>query len=836
MDAPSYTPVIPPLQALNAITPYDGREDPDAWLNSIQAIAALYNWTDGICLKVARVRLTGPAWGWAQTRHFNSWAAFQQQLVSRYGETKESAIARLECCWQRTNEPVKDFAERYLQNAAKAGRIEDDALVYNFIQRLQPYVKLEVARQRLQSIEEIVTFCDFWSGLLHGGDENMDPTDTTAEPWPFSHPCNLSGRPGHPDGSPREPGYNGPAYRAPPLRDNNRGSAATTPRPAHMPQLNLHSVLPAPAAAPRDAALNKAQQKLMRLELDAHRRLQDKDREIRTLQFALKMQRQQQANKTQFSHVAPMYSTKVADTATDDEDDSNHELLPSVFVQQSAGSEPQCTRASVNHTTLTPAEAARPPVASPLQERVQAAREAARHMPCRSQPYDAPATPTAHQGAYAAAEASIATSPNMLSYAAQAVGDEAKRMSADICRGLHVASMQDATLPPQAVLTTLAGHLARDQALINSGHDMASTPSCGTTVLRGIVHEPLALGHALPLLASPGQSTHQNTQSDVCQPVQAVPGVTTACKVMTKTAGDPDKQRGNMQVNPPAQTIGGAWTPAYEAADCLLKAAVAVASSASATVPRDTAHMLWDSPVAPAPTQSSPRCFAATGKPFVGKDALAKLCFSETWDPGPAEDSDTLSAAAATALQQHDTAEKHLAEETPQTLPVNGILAVPPTTAQASEPIPPLTQAGRPDLQSRMQSYAWLNTKATSRISGSNARRQKQCMQCPVLPRLLTFGLTSLSTASPRLGVTEQTAAAKAPSADSAAALDHTGSAASPQCRHPLSHLWQGFAELHQEDLTMFDPGGPPPSPHITVLMCPGTVSVPKGASYAHQL
>jgi hypothetical protein len=39
-----------------------------------------------------------------------------------------------------------------MQDAEKAGRIEDETLVYNFTQRLLPELKVEVARQRLESI------------------------------------------------------------------------------------------------------------------------------------------------------------------------------------------------------------------------------------------------------------------------------------------------------------------------------------------------------------------------------------------------------------------------------------------------------------------------------------------------------------------------------------------------------------------------------------------------------------------------------------------------------------------------------------------------------------
>ncbi len=120
---------VPPGYALNAIERFDGSEDPNCWLDSIQDVADLYALSDSTCLKIAKIKLSGPARSWARYHQFADWFDFQTQLQSRYGETKASAICRLERCWQHPTESVKDFADRYLQDAEKAGRAQDDTLV-----------------------------------------------------------------------------------------------------------------------------------------------------------------------------------------------------------------------------------------------------------------------------------------------------------------------------------------------------------------------------------------------------------------------------------------------------------------------------------------------------------------------------------------------------------------------------------------------------------------------------------------------------------------------------------------------------------------------------------
>ena len=186
--APAHAPpglqaAVPSPQAINTIERYDGKRDPNAWLNSLQETAELYGWDAHTCLKVARIRLTDAAQRWAQSRQFNNWLEFQQQLDQRFGETKEQAIVRLDRCYQRPREAPKAFADRFLQDADRAGRNEDAALVYQFIQRLQPELRKEVLRRQPHSIDAAVDYCNYWLGAQGTPDPRYNDTyDSNYDP------------------------------------------------------------------------------------------------------------------------------------------------------------------------------------------------------------------------------------------------------------------------------------------------------------------------------------------------------------------------------------------------------------------------------------------------------------------------------------------------------------------------------------------------------------------------------------------------------------------------------------------------------------------------------
>lgn len=164
----------PDAEALELFDVFDGNQDPVSWLSDFETIASFYNCTRDTCLRIAKIRLQGPARMWAKGKSFANWAEFQRQLIQRFGDTKEAAVCRLEACWQYADEDIKSFADRFRELADRAGRQEDDALVYMFMQRLQPDLKMEAARQRLSTIDAIVDFCSYWLSMQNDNRDNSD--------------------------------------------------------------------------------------------------------------------------------------------------------------------------------------------------------------------------------------------------------------------------------------------------------------------------------------------------------------------------------------------------------------------------------------------------------------------------------------------------------------------------------------------------------------------------------------------------------------------------------------------------------------------------------------
>jgi hypothetical protein len=72
-----------------------------------------------------------------------------------YSETQESAAARFSCWLQQHGELPQDFADRVLQVADRAGRTEEDALVYQSLCQLLPNLREEAAHTQPSSIDRI---------------------------------------------------------------------------------------------------------------------------------------------------------------------------------------------------------------------------------------------------------------------------------------------------------------------------------------------------------------------------------------------------------------------------------------------------------------------------------------------------------------------------------------------------------------------------------------------------------------------------------------------------------------------------------------------------------
>lgn len=247
--------------AINTVQVYDGSKDPNAWLNHVRETADLYDWAPADCLRVAKVKLADAAQRWAQARNFTTWAEFAQQLDQRFGETKETAIVRLDRCYQRSGEPIKAFADRFLHDADRAGRTEDAALVYQFIQRLQPDLKTEVLRVKPRSIDDAVDHCNYWQGAQG----TLDPRNQENAAQGPNRPAYKSRMPASDDWQPRRPQYDnrrsppGGAPQRAPFRDVSNRPRGPGPSPSPQPAAN-------PSAA--NAAVDELTKRFQRLEIN----------------------------------------------------------------------------------------------------------------------------------------------------------------------------------------------------------------------------------------------------------------------------------------------------------------------------------------------------------------------------------------------------------------------------------------------------------------------------------------------------------------------------------------------------------------------------------------
>jgi thymidylate kinase/transposase InsO family protein len=318
---------LPTPQALNAVERYDGKADAHAWLDSLSTIADLYNWSDDVCLCVAKIRLAGPAQRWSCLRKFHDWEDFQEQFTRRFGETTESAIARLSRCFQKPNESPKAFADRFLEDAERAGRTEDAALVHQFLCHLRPELRREAARKRPRTIEDIVDFCNYWLGATAEDplwqanlaepyktsnwrkvrfDEGYNPkikspTRDLAEAdtkWPEE-------RNRYNDNSDRAAG--GSSYRSNRFNDRSSNNNGNNSRPFRRDNPNRsYNPSPARSAAADNAPasdIDNLTKQFERLRLDNDSKLKEKDKELRHLRYLL--QQKQATESTGVNYMLP---------------------------------------------------------------------------------------------------------------------------------------------------------------------------------------------------------------------------------------------------------------------------------------------------------------------------------------------------------------------------------------------------------------------------------------------------------------------------------------------------------------------------------------------------
>jgi hypothetical protein len=334
---------------LNAVERYNGQSDAHAWLDSFNTLADLYNWSEDVCLRVAKIRLTGPAQRWGSLRTFHDWDDFQEQFTRRFGETRESAVARLSRCFQTPNESPKTFADRFLEDAERAGRTEDEALVYQFLRHLRPELRKEAARKQPRSIEQIVDFCNYWLGATADDDmldSFLEDARTSPRRWVrFDEDNNISYRPRRNDtpeldtkwpearnryndnndraaGGGRNRFNDCPPATNRPFRPQGRDGPGRNPNPP--------PARPAPAAPVSSPDIDGLTKQFERLKLDRDNQLKEKDKEVRHLRYLLQQQQRQATTEAAgVNYMLPCDLDSFSDTSDDSIDtESLPDLLP----------------------------------------------------------------------------------------------------------------------------------------------------------------------------------------------------------------------------------------------------------------------------------------------------------------------------------------------------------------------------------------------------------------------------------------------------------------------------------------------------------------------------
>lgn len=515
-------PGLVSAQMLNAFKDYNGQKAPDTWLQTFNMIANLFSLPDELRYKVAITKLTDEAQRWSHNRCFRNWDDFQAQLSNRFGESPGTAIARLEACRQGENEPPRAFADRFLHDAEKAGRQEDDALVFTFMQRLNPDLRQEVLRHQPKTIEDAVEYANWWLGAQVGTYANNNYNGAGG---------GYSSTNSHYHYNNYNNGGAGGYYRATRAPNNNNnfnnssGGYGNNRSPFNRPLARNNAPLRPPrpfqemtnrprvaAPPPKPAAAANAIDDLVRgmagLQLNLQqqndakaKQLEAAQRQIRTLQFALDARAPQinflgeEQDEEEGEDNYSLRDHMLAAAELDLDPDS----LAEIMAKRPAEGDVISRQIPVKRTAIDPASNPYVPTRPTYLQRAghtpavnptpAGARPVAARMPRNRIPLApmaaAPAngnlaTPAAAaagnnrpQAPRAATTGNTTTRAPANAPAAVLANEKAKKITADICRSIKMDGQVEDTLPLKAVLLIVAGRLAGSSKLIKLGEEMA---------------------------------------------------------------------------------------------------------------------------------------------------------------------------------------------------------------------------------------------------------------------------------------------------------------------------------------------------------------------------
>jgi len=453
------------------------------------------------------------------------------------------------------NESAKDFADRFLEEAERAGRGTDSALLHQFIRSLNPDLKLEVTRQRPSSMEEAIEFCSYWTGANadNGHDDrvafsNAKPPVNGQTRWsdrsprnnppPFANPqWQQNGRNNQQGGRPRNPfSYGHSNTNGYPPRANNQG------RPPFSRPFQAHQPPQGRAPNTTAAALDDLTRQMGRLQIN----LQQTTAENNRLRAALR-----QSGGPSDENIGIMEDTEFPCNPYDFADDSYCDQFMVKRPQPDGDNLPYTRmphkRVAINPSNQTPYMAPRaatppaPPMPPHARDDSQPGRQAAaaeldhatRRMPRGRIPFQAapyPSNPTA---------AAAAQRPASQRQDAASLANDKGRDIAEQLGKVKVDARKEAAVLPKAIMFCAAGHMVGDAALIDKGKALAREVEA--VVRRIAPGQPILANMAAsdrnpaPILSSPNSEcpipvlNHQpHTLSEI-----------STCKVQASLAGQP---------------------------------------------------------------------------------------------------------------------------------------------------------------------------------------------------------------------------------------------------------------------------------------------------------
>lgn len=277
---------------------------------------------------------------------------------------------------------------------AKAGKAVDETTVYSFIKRLQPGLRIEAARHRFDTIDEVVSYCNYWLafnlpspskpsvrfsddaypmgasvvGVKPPNNRNANNSNHAGFRNGFNQPRN-DGRKGFHD---RGPTFKPAAPYRPPFKDMGNRGWSTAARPA-----GSTGHTPAAVATTQSNDIEDLTRSLEKLQINLSQRLAEleaKEHENRHLRHVL--QTQVRDGRVGASGQINYLDVEFDDNSAAQDYDPQYleELLASLFAKHPRdGSDPFLQRAPAKRVAVNPkgnhpyVPARRPPIPSPSE-------------------------------------------------------------------------------------------------------------------------------------------------------------------------------------------------------------------------------------------------------------------------------------------------------------------------------------------------------------------------------------------------------------------------------------------------------------------------------------